>query len=74
VFRYFDTFDEITDLGILENRPKVGAWRRALASRPSVCAAVASDYPARLRQFLDAQDSHLRTVMQSALHTRRHQR
>jgi glutathione S-transferase len=73
VFRYFDTFDEITDLGILANRPKVGAWRRALASRPSVRAAVASDYPARLRQFLDAQDSHLRAVMQSGLHTRRHQ-
>jgi glutathione S-transferase len=66
VFRYFDTFDEIADLGILANKPKVGAWRRALASRPSVRAAVASDYPMRLRQFLNAQDSHLRTMMQTA--------
>jgi glutathione S-transferase len=62
-FRYFDVFDEIADFGILAGKPKVEAWRRALASRPSVHAAVASDYPARLWQFLRAQDSHLRTVM-----------
>lgn len=65
-FRYFDVFDEITDLGILANKPKVDAWRWALASRPSVRLAVASDYPARLWQFLQAQDSHLRTMMQTA--------
>lgn len=63
VFRYFDVFDEIADLGILANKPKVGAWRRALASRPSVRSAVAADYALRLRRFLDAQDSHLRTMM-----------
>jgi glutathione S-transferase len=63
VFRYFDVFDEIADLGILEDKPKVDAWRRALAQRPSVRAAVAADYPERLRRFLDAQDSHLRTMM-----------
>jgi glutathione S-transferase len=62
-FRYFDTFDEIADLGILAGKPKVAAWRRALASRPSVRSAVAGDYPARLWQFLAAQDSHLRTLM-----------
>ena len=45
VFRYFDVFDEITDLGILAHKPKVNAWRRALADRPSVRSAVASDYP-----------------------------
>jgi glutathione S-transferase len=63
VFRYFDTFDAITDLGILTAKPKVGAWRRALADRPSVRSAVAADYPERLWRFLDAQDSHLRGMM-----------
>lgn len=64
-FRYFDVLDEIADLGILAGKPKVGAWRRALAERPSVRSAVANDYAARLWQFLDAQDSHLRTMMQT---------
>lgn len=63
--RYFDVLDEIADLGILAGKPKVGAWRGALAERPSVRSAVAGDYPARLWQFLDAQDSHLRTMMQT---------
>ena len=62
-FRYFDVFDEIADFGILAAKPKVGSWRRALAVRPSVRAAVASDYPKRLWQFLHAQGSHLRTSM-----------
>ena len=64
-FRYFDTFDAIADLGILAGTPKVAAWRRALSDRPSVRSAVAADYPERLRQFLDAQASHLRTMMRS---------
>ena len=64
-FRYFDVFDEIADLGILTGKPKVKVWRGALASRPSVRSAVGGDYPARLRQFLEAQDSHLRSMMQS---------
>jgi glutathione S-transferase len=66
VFRYFDVFDTIADLGILNDRPKVAAWRQALALRPSVRSAVAADYPERLRRFLDAQQSHLRTLMQSS--------
>jgi len=35
------------------------AWREALAARPSIRAAVASDYDARLRTFLKARNSHL---------------
>lgn len=65
VFRYFDVFDSIADLGILAGKPKVAAWRRALADRPSVRSAVAADYPERLLRFLQAQDSHLRTIMRS---------
>jgi glutathione S-transferase len=64
-FRYFDVLDEIADLGILSGKPKVAAWRRALAARPSVRSAVGADYPQRLRRFLDAQDSHLRGVGRS---------
>jgi glutathione S-transferase len=65
-FRYFDVLDSIADLGILADKPKVAAWRRALAARPTVRAAVAADYPERLWRFLDAQDSHLRTMIRSA--------
>jgi glutathione S-transferase len=64
VFRYFDVFDEIADLDILTGKPKVAAWRRALADRPSVRSAVAPDYPERLRGFLRGHDSHLRGMMQ----------
>lgn len=52
VFRYFDTFDAVADLGILEGLPKVAAWRRTLAARESVRRAVAPDYGARLRAFI----------------------
>jgi glutathione S-transferase len=65
VFRYFDVFDAIADLGVLAGKPKVAAWRRALAARPTVRAAAPADYADRLRQFLDAQDSHLRTMMRA---------
>jgi glutathione S-transferase len=52
LFRYFDTFDTVCDLGVFEELPKVRAWRAALARRPSVRGAVAEDYDARLRRFL----------------------
>jgi glutathione S-transferase len=61
--RYFDTFDRIADFGILSGKLRLAAWRTALAARPSVRAAVGADYPARLRQFLEAQRSHLRTLL-----------
>jgi glutathione S-transferase len=59
VFRYFDVFDAIRDYGIFAGSPKVQAWRRALAARPSVRDAVSADYPDRLRAFLKAHDAHL---------------
>ena len=57
VFRYFDVFDEIADFGILAGKPKLARWRTALATRPSVRAAVSADYPALLRDFLDRRNS-----------------
>jgi glutathione S-transferase len=63
VFRYFDAFERIGDFGILEGLPKVTAWRRALAARPSVQAAVSPEYPALLWEFLRNRGSHLSRLM-----------
>ncbi|MDI1283289.1 MAG: glutathione S-transferase family protein [Reyranella sp.] len=63
VFRYFDVFDRFVDLGVLAGLPRVQAWRRALAARPSVRAAVVSNYEARLDAFLRRQKSWLATLM-----------
>ena len=64
VFRYFDVFDTIDAFGVLDDLPKVGAWRSALTVRPSVRDAVGADYAARLRTFLLTRGSALsrRTV------------
>jgi glutathione S-transferase len=59
VFRYFDVFDGIGDFDILANKPKVAAWRKALAQRPSVAGAVSADYPSLLRDFIDRRNSRL---------------
>ncbi|MNC95955.1 hypothetical protein D3C83_131960 [compost metagenome] len=52
MFRYFDVFDRILDLGVFDGLPKVQAWRKALASRPSVTNAVVPDFKDLLRNFL----------------------
>ncbi len=57
--RYFDVFDRFVDLGTFADLPKVQAWRRALAARPSVRGAVVADYEARLEAFLRRQKSWL---------------
>ena len=59
IFRYLDTFDRIGDFGILDDKPLVRAWRRALNARPSISQAVAPDYPQRLHAFLEAKGSYL---------------
>jgi glutathione S-transferase len=61
VFRYFDVFDRFVDLGTFTGLPKVQAWRRTLAARPSVRGAVADDYEAKLEAFLRRQKSWLAT-------------
>ncbi len=63
IFRYFDVFDQIGEIGILANKPKLAAWRRALAARPSVRDAVAADYSERLRAFLLARQPHMASLM-----------
>lgn len=59
VFRYFDLFDTLVDHGIFDELVRVSAWRQALAERPSVKAAVGSDYNARLMTFLREHDAYL---------------
>lgn len=64
VFRYFDVFDTIGDFGVLSDRQRVAAWRRALAARPSVKTAVGPDYARRLRAFLLARKAHISSLME----------
>ncbi len=63
VFRYFDVFERIGESGILFDKPRVAAWREALAARPSVQAAVGDDYATRLWRFLETRNSHLSRLM-----------
>ena len=58
-FRYFEVFEDYADLGLFAARPRLAAWRKSLALRPSVIAAAVPDYPERLRAFLKAHDWHL---------------
>ncbi|MCA0927989.1 glutathione S-transferase family protein [Ruegeria profundi] len=67
IFRYFDTFDEIADFGILVKKKKVLAWRKALAARPSVVNAVSADYPRLLWEFLLKRDSYLSNLMKQPI-------
>ena len=59
IFRYFDVFDEVADLAIFAETPKVRAWRDRLAKRASVRGAVSPEYPDLLRAFLVRHDAHL---------------
>jgi glutathione S-transferase len=59
VFRYFDVFDEIEVPRVLDNLPKVMAWRRNLAQRPSVIEATPPGYGKRLEAFLAARNSYI---------------
>jgi len=63
VFRYFDVFDGIADLGVFPDTPKVRRWRKALSERSSVRGAVVTDYPDRLRAFLRRHDGYVATLM-----------
>jgi len=59
VFRYFEVFDAISDSHIFDALPKVDAWRKALAARPSVRDAVVPEYPQHLMDFLKRHQAHL---------------
>lgn len=63
VLRYFDAFDRLPGLALID-QPKLARWRRALAERPSVRAAVVEDYPERLWTFLAGRPSYLGRLVQ----------
>jgi glutathione S-transferase len=62
VFRYFEVFDTISDSRVFNALPKVDAWRKALAARPSVRNAVVPEYPQHLMEFLKRHQAHLLTL------------
>ena len=59
IYRYFDVFDQLIELSVFTDTPKVRAWREALARRPSVRTAVGADYPQLLHAFLVRHDAHM---------------
>lgn len=69
IFRYFDVFERITDLELFDRLPRLSAWRRSLASRPSVRDAVDGDYGDRLRVFLERHDAYLLRRLSHPAHT-----
>ena len=65
VFRYFDVFEQRVDLGVFEGKPKLVAWRKALAGRPSVREAVVPDYAGRLLAFVARQEGVLARLIEA---------
>jgi len=63
IFRYFDTFEKISDFSIFENTPKVLAYREILKSRKSIKAAVKDSYAEELMNFLINRQSYLSTLI-----------
>ncbi len=59
IFRYVDVFDRIAAFGLLENQPKLNAWREAVAKRPSFAHAPPEGYSERLEQFLRDRRSYI---------------
>jgi glutathione S-transferase len=62
VFRYFEVFDAISDSRVFDGKPRLDAWRQALAARPSVRDAVVPEYPQHLMAFLRKHQAHLLTL------------
>ena len=58
-FRQFDALETVVAAGLTANLPKVSAWRRALAERPSVKAAVPADFSERFLDRLRKNDAEV---------------
>jgi glutathione S-transferase len=63
IFRYFDVIDEIDEIGIFADTPKVSYWRQLLQTRSSIQHAVTEDYEQRLIIFLKQRNSYLSKLM-----------
>lgn len=67
IFRLFDGFDRVGDLGVLSGMPRVIAYREALGARDSVRGAVVPDYVERFLRYLATRGSYLATRAGSAV-------
>ena len=63
VFRYFDAFETQVNLQLVDNRPKLTAWRGNLAQRKSVRTAVEGDFPERLKEHLRSRGDVMRSKL-----------
>lgn len=68
-FRYFDTFDRLLGPDLFANKPRLAAWRKALAGRPSVIGAVAPDYPEALVAYIRDKQGYMARLAEAALET-----
>jgi glutathione S-transferase len=59
LFRYFDGLPHEKNAALFEGLTKINAWRQRLAARPSVIAAVPSDYPVLFQAHLQRCSSWL---------------
>ena len=59
LFRYFSVLQKIVSSQILDQMPKLSAWQQHLSNRPSVQAAVSSQYEAQLIEFINNKPSYL---------------
>ncbi len=62
-FRYFDAIDRYVDHGLFRGRPRLSAWRQALAARPSVQGSVNADHVERYTETQRARTSFLGALM-----------
>lgn len=67
IFRYFDTFDKVGEFNILSGKPRLAAWRRALAGHAAVSQAVAPDYATELQNFILRREGVLAGLLNSRL-------
>ena len=63
-FRYFDVFETFMTVELFDGLLGVTEWRHALSERPSVRAAVSSEYPGNLRAFVARQGSHMSSLVE----------
>ncbi len=63
IFRYLDVFDKVADFELLQGSSKLGAWRKAVAARPSVIGAVYNEYNSGLLEFLRKKGSHISSMI-----------
>ena len=70
-FRYLDLFEQLLNVEMLKDYPRLSQWRRALAGRESVQKAVGDDYYRLLAEFIARRDSWLAQHARSYLEVNR---